>query len=193
MVCQRGFSATTARALCSSLGHTQASFVRNMTLDSNESCEFQHDNEIVDIPCRFIFNSLSCTRNTTANGLLQCTFASEISSLCKSNSHIGLTCYTPTTTSRRTSTKRQPTTPTSSSSTTTVTIGAEETIVLVEDKHTIIAMEEDSTTVATNEDIKPLLTTENPATFSMIDERTTEIRILSPIAIKDDTFNSEIE
>ncbi|CAF5122421.1 unnamed protein product, partial [Rotaria sp. Silwood1] len=26
MVCQRGFSATTARALCSSLGHTQASF-----------------------------------------------------------------------------------------------------------------------------------------------------------------------
>ncbi|CAF3747826.1 unnamed protein product [Rotaria sp. Silwood1] len=164
-----------------------------MTLDSNESCEFQHNNELVDIPCRFIFDSLSCTRNTTANGLLQCTFASEISRFCKSNSHIGLTCYTPTTTSRRTSTKRQPTTTTSSSSTTTATIGAEETVVLVEDKHTITAMAEDSTTVATNEDIKPLLTTENPATFSMIDQHTTEIRISSPIAIEDGAFNGEIE
>lgn len=103
MVCQRGFNSHAARTACRSLGHTKASFIKNFEINEQEVCTFDYKNEHVQLPCRFILDRLNCT-NTTVD-LMQCSFDPVFSSNCKSNQHIGLTCVTPTTTTKQSVTK----------------------------------------------------------------------------------------
>lgn len=152
MVCQRGFSITTAHALCSALGHTQANIINNMILDSNESCGFHYGNEVVNIPCLFSFESLSCTQNGTTKDPLLCNVASENSEFCDSNSLIGLNCYTPTTTSESTSTNIPSTTTTTTFSSSITEKEPEQTTGLIEDMHTTIEMADDSTTTTSSKE-----------------------------------------
>ncbi|UJR17281.1 hypothetical protein I4U23_004175 [Adineta vaga] len=102
LVCSDNFNRREAQTVCRTLGHTEAKFTKNSSVHEEEVCTFNHKDQHINVPCRFMLNKLRCS-NTTID-LMQCSFDSVFNFDCKSEKYIDLTCTTPISTTRRTTT-----------------------------------------------------------------------------------------